>query len=153
ETRLGSVEYLGPFRWGITLGSICRVFLALLILWSLRAVPAAAQSQSFPHGTVSAIGENPWIQPGHGFTVGLHFLLENDWHTYWVNPGDSGEPARVAWELPSGVTAAPMQWPAPDRLGSSSVVDYGYKGEVTLLVPMHAAAEVPSEGQLTLRAK
>ena len=114
---------------------------------------AGPESQSFPHGTVSLASENVWVQPGHDFNLGLHFSLENDWHTYWVNPGDSGQPARVTWELPPGITSGPMQWAAPERLGTSSIMDYGYKREVTLLVPMHASTNVAATGPLTITAK
>jgi DsbC/DsbD-like thiol-disulfide interchange protein len=126
------------------------LFLALTLL---RADCANAQSQSLPPGTVRLVAENPWIQAGQSFTLGLHFSLEKDWHMYWINPGDSGEPPRVTWKLPPGVTSGPIQWPVPEKLGSSTIVDYGYKREVTLLVPMRAATKVPSEEPLTITAK
>jgi DsbC/DsbD-like thiol-disulfide interchange protein len=99
------------------------------------------------------VAENTWIQPGHDFTVGLHFSLENDWHTYWVNPGDSGQPARVTWELPPEITSGPIQWPAPEQLGSSAIVDYGYKREVTLLVSMRVSTDLPTDRPVMITAK
>jgi DsbC/DsbD-like thiol-disulfide interchange protein len=126
------------------------VFLA--ILGFLRPDCAGAQSQSFPHGTVRLAAETSGVQAAHNFTLALHFSLEDGWHTYWVNPGDSGEPPRVAWTLPPGITAGPIEWPAPEKLGTSSVVDYGYQREVTLLVPMRVGANLPPEPSLTLSA-
>jgi DsbC/DsbD-like thiol-disulfide interchange protein len=113
---------------------------------------AKAQTQSFPHGSVRLIAEHSWIEAAQAFTLGLHFSLEDNWHMYWVNPGDSGEPPRVTWELPRGLTSGPIEWPAPEKLGTSSIVDYGYAGDVTLLVPMRAAADFPSQEPLTVRA-
>jgi DsbC/DsbD-like thiol-disulfide interchange protein len=72
---------------------------------------------------------------------------------YWINPGDSGESPRVTWELPPGVTSGQTRWPAPEKLGSSTIVDYGYKQEVTLLVPMRATTKVPSGEPLTITAR
>ena len=132
---------------------IIRLLLLLVLFGSPAASLAGPESQSFPHGTLSLIAEKAWIQPGHDFTVGLHFSLENDWHTYWINPGDSGQPARVTWELPPGITSGPIRWPAPEQLGTSSIVDYGYKRDVTLLAPMHASTNVLTTGPLTITAK
>jgi DsbC/DsbD-like thiol-disulfide interchange protein len=116
----------------------------------LFAAGARAASAPIPHGTLELIVENQWITPGHEFHLGLHFQLEKGWHIYWVNPGDSGEPPRVKWQLPAGLTAGEMQWPTPRRLGSATIMDFGYENEVMLLVPMHAAGgfAVPGPTQI-----
>ena len=129
-----------------------RCVLLLLVFALPHAAKASSKAESFPHGTVRLVAENSWIEPGRSLTVGLHFSLENDWHMYWINPGDSGEPPKVAWDLPQGLIAGPLQWPAPEKLGSATVVDYGYKGEVTLLVPVQAAANLPSGQAQVLKA-
>ncbi len=126
--------------------------LALPLCLLAGAHRTAAQEQAFPHGTVRLIAENTSIQENHRFTLGLHFKLEDGWHMYWLNPGDSGEPPRITWDLPAGFTPGPIQWPVPERLGGSSVVDYGYKAEVTLPVPVQAAANVSSADPVTLKA-
>jgi DsbC/DsbD-like thiol-disulfide interchange protein len=108
----------------------------LALLLSATTVRAAAIP--IPHGTLELIAENPWLAPGHAINLGLRFQLEKGWHIYWINPGDSGEPPRVKWQLPAGLTAGAIEWPAPHRLGSSTIVDFGYEDAVTLLVPLHA---------------
>jgi len=42
--------------------------------------------------------------------------MEQDWHTYWVNAGDSGMATSLKWAPPPGFTAGPILWPYPDRL-------------------------------------
>ena len=113
---------------------------------------AAAQSQKFAHGTLSLASDKAWIEPGQDFTIGLHFALETGWHIYWVNPGDSGEPPRVKWNLPAGVTAGAIEWPVPQKLGTASIVDFGYQGDVTLLVPMRSSSSLASTAQAGLTA-
>src|ERR1700683_1739566 len=113
---------------------------------------ADAQSQKFSHGTVALVAEKSWISPGHDFTLGLHFSLENGWHIYWVNPGDSGPPPRVIGTLPDGLTAGTLECPAPRKLGTPSIVDYGYEGDVTLLVPMQSAASLNAKDPATVTA-
>lgn len=109
------------------------------------AAGARTAATPIPHGTVELLSENSWIGAGHSFYLGMHFQLESGWHVYWVNPGDSGQPPRIQWKLPAGISASPLEWPAPKRLGTSRIVDYGYEDEVTLLVPMQAAGLATKE--------
>src|SRR5580704_2068967 len=112
-----------------------------------------AEGTPIPHGTLELVAEDQWIAAGHDFDLGLHFELENGWHIYWINPGDSGEPPRVKWELPAGVTAGALQWPTPRRLGTPSIVDFGYQDAVTLIVPMHAKRNLGSEEPAKIAAQ
>ena len=105
------------------------------MLLSAAGTPAATP---IPHGSVQLVAEYPSLAAGHNLNLGLRFELEPDWHIYWRNPGDSGEPPRVQWQLPAGITAGEMQWPTPQRLGTSSIADFGYEHAVTLIVPIHA---------------
>ncbi len=126
------------------------VSLRTLVLIVLASIGASAAS--IPHGTVDLVAEDKTIAPGRQFYVGLHFQLEEGWHIYWVNPGDSGEPPRVEWSFPKGLTAGEMEWPAPKRLGTPTIVDFGYDAPVTLLVPIRAAATLPSNQPAQLDA-
>ncbi len=127
------------------------VFAALIYL-PPRARAASSDSAKFSHGSVALVTETSSIQPGGEFTLGLHFTLEPGWHIYWVNSGDSGETPRITWKLPSGFSAGEIKWPAPSKLGSATVVDFGYEHDVTLLVPMRVAATVSANQTATLEA-
>jgi DsbC/DsbD-like thiol-disulfide interchange protein len=122
---------------------------AVLALCSARAQAAGTP---IPHGTLELISEKQWIAAGHLFDVALHFELEKGWHVYWVNPGDSGEPPRVTWDLPAGIKAGAIEWPAPRRLGTSTIVNYGYEDAVTLVVPMRAEASLASQKPVQIAA-
>src|SRR5271169_1718378 len=123
----------------------CRA-LTLAAAALLFAVGARAAGAPIPHGTLELVAENQWITAGHTIHVGLHFQLEKGWHVYWVNPGDSGEAPRVKWQLPAGVTAGEMEWPTPRRLGTATIVDFGYEDDVMLIVPLRAGAGVAAQG-------
>jgi len=112
-----------------------------------------AASVAGPHGTLELITENDSVRPGQAFWAGLHFVLERGWHIYWVNPGDSGEPPMVQWNLPAGLQAGPIEWPTPKRLETASITDYGYEDDVLLLVPMHVPAGLKAPGTMELTAK
>jgi DsbC/DsbD-like thiol-disulfide interchange protein len=131
-------------------------FVRALLLGSallLCAASSRAAGAPIPHGTLELISENQWIASGQEFDLGLRFQLEKGWHIYWVNPGDSGEPPRVTWRLPAGLTPGAIEWPAPRRLGTSTIVDFGYDDAVTLIVPMHAEATLAAQPQAQVGAE
>ena len=80
------------------------------------------------------------IAPGGKQIVGLVLTLEDGWHVYWVNAGDSGEPPQIDWTLPEGFKAGPMQFPIPDRLPLGPLMDFGYEDHVAFPVTIAAPA-------------
>jgi thiol:disulfide interchange protein DsbD len=66
--------------------------------------------------------------------------MKKGWHTYWRNPGDSGQPTEIAWTLPKGFAAGAINWPVPRSFEAGIGVSYGYEGETALLVPLAVPA-------------
>ncbi len=95
---------------------------------------------------VSLILANPAPKPGDTVLIGVRLQIDPDWHIYWSNPGDSGTPTKIAWELPPGITAGDIQWPLPEKAteGEPPTVftTYVYVKEVVLVVPLKLAADV-----------
>jgi len=125
----------------------------MLCLGLAASAIADERRVSIPHGTVELLSEQESIQPGRAILLGLHFLLEKDWHIYWINPGDSGEPPRLEWHLPAGLRAGAIEWPAPSRLPSPLLMDYGYAGEVLLPVPIEKTAGLAVGTETVLSAE
>ncbi len=114
---------------------------------------SAAAAVTAPHLTVSIIVPPAQIYPGQNFTAGLDFRLEDGWHVYWINAGDSGEPPAAKWTLPAGVIADALQFPPPKRLPLGPLMDFGYENEVVFPVPMHVAPDFkPPAPSATLAA-
>ena len=91
--------------------------------------------------------------PGEPLTVALRLAIAKGWHTYWRNPGDSGLPTTLAWKLPAGVAAGPIEWPAPRALPVGPLVNYGYEGEVLHLVTLTPTGRLrPGRTQRSQRA-
>jgi DsbC/DsbD-like thiol-disulfide interchange protein len=120
------------------------VFLVSCVMVILAARPSA-QLPADSHAKVELITEQNTVPPGRPLWVGLLFRPDEGWHIYWQNPGDAGEPPKVQWQLPPGFTAGAIRWPQPIRLGSGTVVDYGYEGQVLLMAPI----EGPVKGYAT----
>jgi thiol:disulfide interchange protein DsbD len=134
-----------------------RCFISTLYLMLLFAgIPSAwpASTATAPHLTVQLVVPPAEIYPEQNFTAGLYFKLEPGWHVYWVNAGDSGEPPRIKWTLPEGITADAMQFPAPKRLPLGPLMDFGYEDEVLFPIPMRvSSAFKPAGKSTTLSAK
>ena len=62
------------------------------------------------------MSERSAAEPGRSLALALRLRMIPHWHTYWRNPGDSGQPTALEWRLPPGWSAGPIQWPAPRRL-------------------------------------
>jgi DsbC/DsbD-like thiol-disulfide interchange protein len=105
-------------------------------LAALLLASAARSSAAKAGGNVSVklLSERAAVQPGQPFHVGLLMRMQDGWHTYWKNPGDSGLPLRITWTLPPGFSAGPIEWPVPERIQQEGLMSYGYTREVLLAV-------------------
>jgi thiol:disulfide interchange protein DsbD len=104
------------------------------------------------HLTAELTALSPQVAVGGHVTAGLVLTLEEHWHVYWINAGDSGEPPHITWTLPKGVTAGPMQFPPPQRLPLGPFMDYGYEDEVAFPVDI-AVASGTKPGKVHLDAQ
>lgn len=93
------------------------------------------------------------IQAGHTFWLGLQIEHQPDWHTYWQNPGDSGLPTRLQWQLPAGLQAGDIAWPLPKKFPIGTLANYGYEGRLLLTVPITVSADFkfPANTPLTVQ--
>ncbi|MFO1397893.1 MAG: protein-disulfide reductase DsbD family protein [Burkholderiales bacterium] len=127
----------------------------LLLVLPLLALATAlcAAPVKTEHVEAELVSERTALVPGQTTTVALRLAMQDGWHTYWQNPGDSGLPTTLAWTLPAGVTAGPLQWPAPQPLPAGPLVNYGYEGQVLLLSDIVVPADAPAGESMTLSAK
>ncbi|WP_313076307.1 protein-disulfide reductase DsbD domain-containing protein [Melaminivora sp.] len=90
-----------------------------------------------PHVTARLVAHAPeGVGPGRPLQLGLLLEHQPDWHTYWKNPGDSGLPTELQWQLPEGLTAGDIAWPVPRKFPLGTLANYGYDGRVLLPVPV-----------------
>ena len=129
--------------------SMTSTFILAAAVLSFAATSAFAQSR---HAEVSLVTDADAFVAGEPMWVGVRFELDPHWHVYWQNPGDSGTPPKVTWELPAGFTAGELQYPVPQRFEYGGIEGFGYEGDVTYLVQITPPAELPDE-PVTLSAK
>ena len=59
-------------------------------------------------------------------SLGVLIDLQDDWHIYWRNPGDSGLPTDIELILPKGITASQIKFPIPKIFFFFLIVNFGY---------------------------
>ena len=101
---------------------------------------------------VALLAEPAAIVPGEPFTVGIRLSMKEHWHTYWRNPGDSGEPAQVTWKLPQGFAVGDLEWPAPSLIRVGPAASFGYEGEAILLARVTPPRDLKSGTTVRLAA-
>ncbi len=104
------------------------------------------------HLTAELTTLSPKIAVGGTLQAGLVLTIEEHWHVYWVNAGDSGEAPKITWTLPPGMTAGPMQFPPPTRLPLGPLMDFGYEDGVAFPV-MLTASPTMKPGKVHLDAR
>ncbi|QHI97876.1 DUF255 domain-containing protein [Xylophilus rhododendri] len=120
---------------------------------------AAPASITTPHVQAELVAHAPeGVVAGGQFQAGLRITHQPHWHTYWLNPGDSGLATQLAWSLPDGLAAGPVAWPLPQRIPVGPLANYGYENTVLLPVtvqvaPGFAAAPGQTSVRLSLHAQ
>ncbi|MBI5319021.1 protein-disulfide reductase DsbD domain-containing protein [Bradyrhizobium sp.] len=130
------------------LGRILSVVLCAVALGTASASAQDAASLV----KVELLAEPSAIVPGEPFTVGIKLSMKQHWHTYWRNPGDSGEPTQVTWKLPQGFVAGELQWPAPSLIRVGPAANFGYEGETILLARVTPPRDLKSGASVDLAA-
>ena len=93
------------------------------------------------------------VKPGQPLWLGLQLQHQTGWHTYWRNPGDSGLPTQMQWQLPKGMAAGETLWPTPQMIPVGNMVNHGFEGRVLLAVPVTVSGRfAPTEVEVRLQA-
>ena len=104
----------------------------------------------------AVVGE---AKAGATVRVAATFDIIPDWHIYWENPGESGAPTQVEFELPEGCSASKgangkprLDFPVPSVFTHGETV-FGYERSVTISVEVKLPDPLPAGGlPATVRA-
>ena len=81
------------------------------------------------------------------------FNLDENWHTYWINPGDSGEPVNFDWILPEGFKISDPIWPSPELIPYPPLTTFGYTNELTLLFKISIPENIKKINELSVTSR
>lgn len=129
------------------------------VLFSITAVSALTwmpdaraevTSMQAEHLNVELVSEAPSLVPGQLAWFGMVLRHDPHWHSYWINPGDSGLPTRLNWALPAGYQVDEVSWPAPSRFEVGGLYNFGYSGEQLLPIAVHVPADAKPGARVKL---
>jgi DsbC/DsbD-like thiol-disulfide interchange protein len=134
---------------------LCNILWSVVILCFVASATGQSmgQTSSPNHAHLELIAEKTDFEPGRTIWVGVLFHMDPGWHIYWQNPGDSGTPPVIQWALPAGFHVGSLRWPVPERLGSGSVIDYGYTNQVLLMTRVTTSASVKGAQAIAANVK
>ena len=97
---------------------------SILLLFSFFG---SAEIVDTGHARISLIKDHSDFVPGTSINIGLKVSMDKGWHTYWRNPGDSGGPIEIDWNLPKGFSISDIKWPLPEKIEYPPLMTYGYE--------------------------
>lgn len=103
--------------------------------------------------TLQLVPATTAIVPGQPFRVGLFIQHEPGWHTYWRQPGIVGVPTSIAWDLPSGFKAGPLEYPEPESVLMFRIKAQGYERDVLLQTVIMPPADLAPGQTIPLKGK
>ncbi|MGN6670900.1 MAG: protein-disulfide reductase DsbD family protein [Candidatus Nucleicultricaceae bacterium] len=112
------------------------------ILWLIAALfllmpnISWATSQGVEHAKISLISPQTHLGNKKTLTIGLRFIHDAGWHTYWRSPGVAGYGVKIDWQGSSNLKKATLHWPAPERFISFGVPVAGYSKTVVLPITL-----------------
>jgi thiol:disulfide interchange protein/DsbC/DsbD-like thiol-disulfide interchange protein len=130
-----------------------KIWLLGLLLASPAAFPLSGNVVATDNVKAHLVSEVSAIAPGQSFWVALEFNIRDGWHTYWRNPGDSGQATTLKWQLPPGFTAGDIVWTTPHRFEIPPLVNYGYAKHAVHLVNITARKDLKAGAPIVLSAK
>jgi thiol:disulfide interchange protein DsbD len=102
------------------------IFLACSLFLSILATSNPVETG---HAKASLI-TNLQDSQQESFYIGVRLEMQEGWHTYWENPGDSGSPFDATWEVAEGVIVENVEWPTPITIPYPPLMTFGYEGDV-----------------------
>ncbi len=125
------------------------VALVLQLLALVLPAPALAAPN---HIAAQLLAEGP-ARPGGTVTLAFAMQPEAGWHGYWQNPGDAGLGMTTDWTLPAGASAGPLQYPVPQTLVVSGLMNHVYEQAYAVLVPLTLPADAKPGAVLPVKVK
>ena len=124
-------------------------FLSLFLIALTFAVDAKAVKTD--HAEISIIGKNNIISEPGTIDLGYKFIFTPGWHTYWINPGDSGGPPNFQSNQIKGWKINENLWPGPQTIEYPPLMTYGYENEVVFPFKLEIADLENKEADINIK--
>ncbi len=125
--------------------------LFILMLCLACGTQALAADAPARHVKLTLMPERSPVKGNEAILIGIEQTIEPGWHTYWANPGDSGEAMRIKWTLPDGFEISDLRWPVPHVIKIGPLVNYGYSDKAMIFQDLTLPENLP-DGPIKLTA-
>ncbi|KYG69497.1 hypothetical protein AZI87_09970 [Bdellovibrio bacteriovorus] len=109
----------------------------------------AVDSFSFPQGEVKLISSHTSWNEDQKPSLGIHFKIQDHWHIYWKNSGDSGAAPKWTWNF-TNARITKEHWPLPERIPVEGLINFGYSEEALFAFDLEPETK-PNPVQASLR--
>lgn len=136
------------------------IYISLLLVLSAFTAAASTAAEEHtdrssvvtqPHLEARLLSEFSTISRGHLYTLAVELEPDAGWHTYWINPGDSGLATQIRWQAPEGSYFDDIQWPIAQKFLIGPLANYGFEDTTYLLTDFNIPADYPHD-QVTITA-
>jgi len=114
-----------------------RLFLCLVCLFAfidaLTPRPVCATTTAWQEGngvSVRLLGSFDKINDNNVLFALLDVKLQDGWHVYWSNPGETGTPPSLTWGQSRNIASIDLLYPTPQRLYLLGTETIGYDDHV-----------------------
>ncbi len=154
DTRVRRYDGKKIFSDSSRVRTIANTVLSVLVVIFMHATSAQALSDraATPQVQAQLVASVQAVQPGSEIYLGVNQKIIPHWHTYWINPGDSGNSTTIEWILPEGASASDIIWPTPGRVSMGPITNYAYENDVTLLSKISIPLDAKPGEQFTAQA-
>ena len=114
------------------------IFKSLLISSFFISSLIFAEPINTGHAEVSLV-KNTQINPNGIVHIGIKMDMQEGWHTYWLNPGDSGGAIDIEWILSDESDVSDISdviYPTPHRIPYPPLMTFGYEDQVIFPVDL-----------------
>lgn len=101
---------------------------------------------------INLVSEYTGIVPGTTQRLGILVNMQPGWHIYWKNPGGSGLPTVIDWQLPEGLKVLHVDWPYPELDTLAGITSLGYSKQVLIIATVAVDEKLPVGQTLQLKA-
>ncbi len=129
------------------------VSIAVLLPATILAQPGKSPTKS-RKASVDLLAAVDAVTPGEPLELGVRFKIQDHWHIYWHNSGESGMPPRLKWTLPDGFRAGKVRFPVPKKHSDAGgfITTNVLEGEPVLLITFDTPGTI-SDSEVTIAAK
>ena len=127
-----------------------KFFILISLFFSLHTQATLSINDS--HSKLNFYPESNEINANSENILTIEISMDKGWHTYWINPGDSGDPAEFEWELPEGFQMSGPIWPSPDKIPFPPLMTYGFDDQVILPFILKTPKIIPKQFEIGLKA-